>query len=62
MVNQEQIQECIDSCTQSANTLRATANTLLCAMERQTASLGAAHIEMCINACVQAKTLLKKEG
>jgi hypothetical protein len=60
MLNPAQIQECIDSCTQSAHDLRTTANTLLCAMERQTASLGAARIEMCINACVEAKTILTK--
>ena len=57
MSNPQQIQECIDSCTQAANTLRSTANGLLCAMERQSATLSAAHIEMCINSCVQAKTL-----
>ena len=57
MSNPQQIQECIDSCTQAANSLRSTANTLLCAMERQSATLGAAHIEMSINACVQAKNL-----
>ncbi len=59
-MNSQEIQTCIDQCTQSANSLRMTANTLLCAMERQTASLGAAHIEMCINACVEAKMLLEK--
>ncbi len=60
MTSPAQIQECIDACTQSAHQLRSTANTLLCAMERQTASLGAAHIEMCINVCVEAKTILSK--
>jgi len=54
--NSSEIQECIDSCTQAAQILRAEANTLLCAMERQTATLGAAHIEMCINSLVNAKT------
>ncbi|HPT88209.1 MAG TPA: hypothetical protein PL004_10195 [Bacillota bacterium] len=37
--------------------LRHAACSMLCAMERQTATLGAAHIEMCINALVNAKTL-----
>lgn len=58
MTDPKQVQECIDHCTQAAHSLRSVANTLLCAMERQSASLGAAHIEMGINACVQAKTLL----
>jgi len=30
----QQIQECIDSCTQAANSLRSSANTLLFSMER----------------------------
>jgi hypothetical protein len=58
MANAKLIQECIDSCIQSANTLRSAANTLLYAMERQTVTAGAAHIEMCINACVQVKNSL----
>lgn len=58
MANAQQVQECIDHCTQAANTIRSSANSILCAMNRQSASMGAAHIEMCINACVQAKTLL----
>lgn len=57
MSNPKEIQQCIDNCTQVAHSLRTVANTLTCAMERQTATLGAAHIEMCINACVQAKNL-----
>ncbi|HBE80071.1 MAG TPA: hypothetical protein DDW65_20160 [Firmicutes bacterium] len=57
MSNPQQIQECINSSTQAANTLRTTANTLLCAMERQSATMGAAHIEMSINSLVQAKNL-----
>lgn len=59
MATPQEIQECIDSSTQIAHSLRSTANTLLCAMERQTATLGAAHLEMGINSLVQAKTLLK---
>lgn len=58
MATSQEIQECIDNCTQSAHALRTVANTLLCAMERQTATLGAAHIEMCINSLVQAKSHL----
>ncbi|HYH01660.1 MAG TPA: hypothetical protein VEC37_01020 [Bacillota bacterium] len=56
--NPQEIQMLIDSCTQSAHDLRTVANTMLCAMERQTATLGAAHIEMCINSLVQAKSRL----
>lgn len=58
MSSPQEIQACIDSCTQTAHSLRAEANTLLCAMERLTTTLGAAHIEMCINSLVNAKTLL----
>lgn len=57
MATSEEIQNCIDSCTQSAHMLRQAACSMLCAMERQTATLGAAHIEMCINSLVNAKTL-----
>lgn len=57
MADPDQIQAVIDHCTQTANTLRSEANSMLCAMNRQSITLGAAHIEMCINACVQAKTL-----
>ena len=60
MATSQEIQAVIDDCTQAANTLRTTANSMLCAMNRQSATLGAAHIEMCINSCVQAKTLTMK--
>lgn len=58
LANSEGIQSCIDSCTETANGLRLVANTMLCAMERQSATLGAAQIEMCINSLVNAKTLI----
>jgi hypothetical protein len=60
MATSQEIQTVIDDCTQAANNLRTVANSMLCAMNRQTATMGAAHIEMCINACVQAKTLTMK--
>jgi hypothetical protein len=60
MANSQEIQAVIDSCTESAHQLRTVANTMLCAMERQTATLGAAHIEMGINSLVQAKTLAER--
>lgn len=56
MATSQEIQGLIDKCTQSAHELRQTANTFLCAMDRQTTTLGAASIEMCINSLVQAKT------
>ena len=59
MATSQEIQEYIDSSTQVAHSLRSVANTILCAMQRQTATLGAAHLEMGINSLVQAKTLLK---
>ncbi|HEX3046618.1 MAG TPA: hypothetical protein VHY08_17815 [Bacillota bacterium] len=59
MTTPREIQEVIDNCTESAHQLRTEANTMLCAMERQTTTLGAAHIEMAINSMVQAKTLLE---
>lgn len=58
MTTPQEIQECIDSCTQSAHSLRTEANTMLCAMNRQTATMGAVNIEMGINSLVQAKTLV----
>lgn len=62
MATSYEIQECIDSCTQSARELRSFANTVLCAMNRLTITLGAAKIEMCINTLVQSKTLTSREG
>lgn len=55
MATAEDIQHSIDSCTQAAHSLRTTANTMICAMNRQTATMGAVYIEMCINKLVQAK-------
>lgn len=59
MATPQEIQECIDDSTQIAHSLRTEANSMLCAMNRQTATLGAANIEMGINSLVQAKTLVK---
>lgn len=55
MATAEEIQSVIDNCTRSAHTLRSEANTMLCAMNRQTATMGAVYIEMSINKLVQAK-------
>ncbi|HEX3032430.1 MAG TPA: hypothetical protein VHS59_09345 [Bacillota bacterium] len=54
MASNQQIQQCIDQCTQAANQLRTTANGITSAAAREMATLGAGHIEMCIRSCEKA--------
>lgn len=54
MAKSQEIQQCIDQCTQSANMLRSTANGITSAAAREMATLGAGHIEMCIRSCEKA--------
>ena len=54
MANNQQIQQCIDQCTQAANQLRTTTNSITIAAAREMATLGASHIEMCIRSCEKA--------
>ncbi len=57
LANKQEVQQCIDMCTQAANTLRSAANTIPNSASREMATLGASHIEMCIRSCEQAKNL-----
>lgn len=54
MANNQQIQQCIDQCTQAANKLRTTTNSITSAAAREMATTGAGHIEMCIRSCEKA--------
>ncbi|MFA5881490.1 MAG: hypothetical protein WC834_04770 [Eubacteriales bacterium] len=53
MANKQEVQQCIDTCTQAANMLRSATNSIPDATSREMASMGAAHIEMCIRSCEQ---------
>ncbi|MCL4440939.1 MAG: hypothetical protein M1609_10245 [Firmicutes bacterium] len=57
MANKQEIQQCIDMCTQAANMLRSAANAIPNSASREMATLGAGHIEMCIRSCEQAKNI-----
>ncbi|MGE5530259.1 MAG: hypothetical protein ACM3X6_14125 [Patescibacteria group bacterium] len=57
MANREQIQQCIDQCTQAAMTLRSAANNIVNASARKAATSGANQIEQCISECLQAKNI-----
>lgn len=57
MANKQEVQQCIDKCTQAANMLRSAANGITDATAREMATLGAGHIEMCIRSCEQANKM-----
>ena len=57
MANKQEIQQCIDACTQAANMLRSATNSIPDATSREMATMGAAHIEMCIGSCEQTKSM-----
>jgi len=57
LANKQEIQQCIDTCTQAANMLRTATNTIPDATSREMATMGAGHIEMCIRSCEQAKNM-----
>ena len=57
MANKDQIQQCVDECTQAAMTLRSAANNIVDAPARKAATAGAGQIEMCISECLQAKNI-----
>ncbi|MDA8211382.1 MAG: hypothetical protein M0021_05820 [Clostridia bacterium] len=54
MANKQEVQQCIDACTQVANRLRTTTNGITSAAAREMATLGAGHVEMCIRSCEKA--------
>lgn len=51
MQNKQGVMQCIQTCTQAANTLRSSANGINNAGVREMLTLGAGHIEMCIRQC-----------
>jgi len=57
LANKQEIQQCIDSCTQASNMLRSAANSVPDAASREMATMGAAHIEMCVRSCEQVKSM-----
>lgn len=57
MANKQEIQQCIEMCTQAANMLRSAANSIPNSAPREMATLGAGHIEMCIRSCEHAKNM-----
>jgi hypothetical protein len=54
MPNKQQIQKCISDCTDAANMLRSSANSVPKASIREMLTQGAGHIEMCIRQCENA--------
>lgn len=54
MPNSQAIQQCVQTCTQAANTLRSAANGVTDAGVRDMLTQGAHHIEMCIRSCENA--------
>ena len=54
LANSQQIQQCIDQCTQAANKLRTATNSITSSAAREMATLGAGHLEMCIRSCEKA--------
>lgn len=58
MANKQEIQQCIDTCTQAANMLRTATNSIPDATSREMSTLGASHIEMCIRSCEDVMKML----
>lgn len=54
MANIQAIQQCVQSCTQSANMLRSAANGVNNAGVRDMLTQGAHHIELCVRSCENA--------
>jgi hypothetical protein len=59
MVKQDDIQKCVDKCTQSANMIRTIANEMVDHRGRYALAEADRHIEMCIHGCLDAKELAK---
>jgi hypothetical protein len=58
MANTQQINQCVQTCTQAANSLRGAANALPDPGVRDMLTQGAHHIELCIRQC-QSATQIK---
>ncbi|MEW6725970.1 MAG: hypothetical protein AB1327_03295 [Bacillota bacterium] len=54
MANKQEIQQCIQACTQVANQLRSSANGVNNAGIRDMLTQGAHHVELCIRQCESA--------
>lgn len=54
MPNQQEVQQCIMTCTQAANALRLSANGVNNAGIRDMLTQGAHHVELCIRQCESA--------
>lgn len=54
MATKQQIQQCITDCTNTANMLRTSTNTVSQAAIRDMLTQGTSHIEMCIRQCEHA--------
>jgi hypothetical protein len=57
MVNQNDLQKCIDRCTQSAQMIRNIANDMVDHRARYALAEADRHIEMCIHNCLDAKDM-----
>jgi hypothetical protein len=51
LTSKQDIQQCIDDCTNAANMIRSSANAIPKSNIREMLTLGAGHIEMCIRQC-----------
>lgn len=51
MSSKHEIQQCITDCTNAANMIRTSANSIPKSSIREMLTLGAGHIEMCIRQC-----------
>lgn len=54
MANKQEVQQCIQACTQVANLLRTAANGVNNAGVRDSLTEGAHHVELCIRECETA--------
>ena len=59
MINQNQVQSCIDKCTQSAQMIRNISNGTVNHRARYALAEADRHIEMCIHGCLDAKDQTK---
>ena len=60
MPDTQAIQQCVQTCTQTANTLRSAANGVNDAAVRDMLTEGAHHVELCIRSCNNAAMQAKQ--
>ena len=51
MPNKQEVMQCVQTCTQAANTIRSSANGIKNAGVRDMLTQGAHHVEQCIRQC-----------